>query len=459
MASENVKRFAVKSDSDIDLLLKEAVPMNTRKSTDMWVGVFQKFCKEQDIDLDLATCSATELNSALCKFYPSLRMKSGGVYRKASYLASRGAIHRKTQELKRSFNLFKSEEFTQSHRVLDATLKANKEQGLEPAVKHKEALTIEDRKKVQAFFADVLESNDPVKLTMYVWYAMTMHFGLRGHEVQVRLKKSDLEFKQDDSGEFVVLSTDFASKNCPGGIAGREFATVGRVNDPRQVAAMRLLLEKVHPDVDRIFQRARTGPVKETDKTWFTRQALGHNLLGSMIERISERAGLSKKYTNHCVRATAVTILKENGVEDRKVCLVTGHKSEKSLEHYNRPTTSECSDLAQYLDGKDPRKLQCRLTMLWRQQKRLVLHLMRPVLPSQKVVLGRLARDSTSSHKEQLSTILPSTSTRLTRGSSSCLPVRKLQPRKGLANLLNSPLVLSHLKWSVKKKKRSKYWA
>ena len=73
MASENVKRFAVKSDSDIDLLLKEAVPMNTRKSTDMWVGVFQKFCKEQDIDLDLATCSATELNSALCKFYPSLR--------------------------------------------------------------------------------------------------------------------------------------------------------------------------------------------------------------------------------------------------------------------------------------------------------------------------------------------------------------------------------------------------
>ena len=356
MASENVKRFAVKSDSDIDLLLKEAVPMNTRKSTDMWVGVFQKFCKEQDIDLDLATCSATELNSALCKFYPSLRMKSGGVYRKASYLASRGAIHRKTQELKRSFNLFKSEEFTQSHRVLDATLKANKEQGLEPAVKHKEALTIEDRKKVQAFFADVLESNDPVKLTMYVWYAMTMHFGLRGHEVQVRLKKSDLEFKQDDSGECVVLSTDFASKNCPGGIAGREFATVGRVNDPRQVAAMRLLLEKVHPDVDRIFQRARTGPVKETDKTWFTRQALGHNLLGSMMERISERAGLSKKYTNHCVRATAVTILKENGVEDRKVCLVTGHKSEKSLEHYNRPTTSECSDLAQYLDGKDPRK-------------------------------------------------------------------------------------------------------
>ena len=65
------------------------------------------------------------------------------------------------------------------------------------------------------FFSNVLEANDPVKLTMLVWYTMTMLFGLRGHEVQVQLKKSDVEFKEDDKGEFVVLSTEFASKNCP----------------------------------------------------------------------------------------------------------------------------------------------------------------------------------------------------------------------------------------------------
>ena len=114
---------------------------------------------------------------------------------------------------------------------------------------------------------------------MFVWYTMTMHFGLRGHEVQVQLKKSDLEFKEDDSGEFVVLSTDLASKNCPGGTAGKEFATVGRVNDVQQVAAIRLLLQKLHPEVDRVFQRAKAGEVKAGDKTWFNRQALGHNLL------------------------------------------------------------------------------------------------------------------------------------------------------------------------------------
>ena len=112
--------------------------------------------------------------------------------------------------------------------------------------------------------------------------------------------------------------------------------------------------------LDHIFQCARTVPVKETDKTgtWFIRQVIGHNFLGSIMERISELegAGLSKKYTNQCVRDTAVTILKEHGIDDWKVCLVTGHKLEKSLQHYNRPTTSECSDLAQYINGKDPWK-------------------------------------------------------------------------------------------------------
>ena len=53
-------------------------------------------------------------------------------------------------------------------------------EGLELVVKHKEPLYPEDSEKVNAFFPDILEANDPVKLTMSVWYVMTIHFGLRG---------------------------------------------------------------------------------------------------------------------------------------------------------------------------------------------------------------------------------------------------------------------------------------
>ena len=73
------------------------------------------------------------------------------------------------------------------------------------------------------------------------------------------------------------------------------------------------------------------------------------------MQRISERAGLSRKYTNHCMRATTVTLLKERGIEDWKVCLVTGHKAERSLQHYNKPGNAECNSPAKLLDGKDPK--------------------------------------------------------------------------------------------------------
>ena len=64
LAMASGPRFAVNTDADINQVLKEAVPPYTRKSTDMCVSVFNKFCSEQDINLDLAICSANELNDA-----------------------------------------------------------------------------------------------------------------------------------------------------------------------------------------------------------------------------------------------------------------------------------------------------------------------------------------------------------------------------------------------------------
>ena len=157
----------------------------------MWVTTFDVFCREQGLVIDLATCSATELNDALCKFYPALRTKNGEMYKEASYFSARAAIHRRTRELDRPFNIFKSDCFSRSHAVLDATLKVKKVEGLEPAVRHKEALSDADRELLEHYF-DVLVANDPVKLTMYVWSETTFHCGLRGREVQVQRMKKDL---------------------------------------------------------------------------------------------------------------------------------------------------------------------------------------------------------------------------------------------------------------------------
>lgn len=66
------------------------------------------------------------------------------------------------------------------------------------------------------------------------------------------------------------------------------------------------------------------------------------------MKQISTAAGFSQIYTNHCVRATAITVWTEAGLSDRQICHISGHKNPASLRHYNsRPSNDQlrqCSD-------------------------------------------------------------------------------------------------------------------
>lgn len=51
---------------------------------------------------------------------------------------------------------------------------------------------------------------------------------------------------------------------------------------------------------------------------------------------ISKELKLSQKYTNQCIRATAVSLLDECNFEARHIMPVLGHKSESSIRSYSR---------------------------------------------------------------------------------------------------------------------------
>ena len=90
-----------------------------------------------------------------------------------------------------------------------------------------------------------------VKLTYFCWYNLSLHFALRGAEVQTKLKKSDIVFDTDSQGrEIVTIRRDFLSKNCPAGTDGREFESCGQLQEPRQVQAMKKMVSKLHPDIE-----------------------------------------------------------------------------------------------------------------------------------------------------------------------------------------------------------------
>ena len=56
-------------------------------------------------------------------------------------------------------------------------------------------------------------------------------------------------------------------------------------------------------------------------------------------EELSTDAELSYIYTNHSIRATAITVLDECGYEARRIMAVSGHKSENSIRSYAARTS------------------------------------------------------------------------------------------------------------------------
>ena len=78
-----------------------------------------------------------------------------------------------------------------------------------------------------------------------------------------------------------------------------------------------------------------------------------------MMPNLSVKANLSKRYTNHCLRATVVTTLKDAGFSNHEVCASVqklGRQNQASIENYNRldwKGSKRPSDTAAVLDGKE----------------------------------------------------------------------------------------------------------
>ena len=68
-----------------------------------------------------------------------------------------------------------------------------------------------------------------------------------------------------------------------------------------------MYLDLLNPDSTAFFQY----PNKK--KNGFTKEVVGKNTLGTMIKDISEKAHLSKIYTNHQIRKTTATGMHQSG--------------------------------------------------------------------------------------------------------------------------------------------------
>ena len=88
-------------------------------------------------------------------------------------------------------------------------------------------------------------------------------FCLRGREVQSKLRKQDLVFNTDHDDGSTSVSTEqrLYEQDHRGGLAWTSFNYAARITDPIQVSGLKRFSEKLHPDSDRLLQRALCSEV------------------------------------------------------------------------------------------------------------------------------------------------------------------------------------------------------
>ena len=138
------------------------------------------------------------------------------------------------------------------------------------------------------------------------------------------LQKEHFEITVDADGNYVGAVLTESTKNNPGGqdySDVRMYKVVSNSMDP--VKALEFYLSKLHPENKNLFSKSKK--IFTRDDIWFTKEVIGKNTLVSMMKNISNRAGLSKVYTNQCVRASTVTHLYQAGVDAHQICSITKH--------------------------------------------------------------------------------------------------------------------------------------
>ena len=101
-------RFGECSSTDVDSLLKSRVPKTTVVATDFWMKILLSYITEKKRTVKLDTSPITDVATLLEPFYVDLRKKDGSLYKRASYLAARAAIHQYLSSVRANVNTYTS---------------------------------------------------------------------------------------------------------------------------------------------------------------------------------------------------------------------------------------------------------------------------------------------------------------------------------------------------------------
>ena len=332
-ANNNMNRFASLNEEQYKELLQDKDSQHTQRSTDRAVKTLRSYCKEKKVSENFENLGILELDQLLAKFYVEARREDGDLYKTGSMLNLRTGICRYLKK-ERKLDIMKEAEFVEANNAFHATQVKLKKVGKGDTIHYSR---IDENDLAKIYSSKVFDQSTPRGLQLKVWFELMVYICRRGRENLRQLTKGHFAINADSEGRrYVYQAVDEMTKK----IREDNMSTrvdAGRMYETKTegcpVASFEKYLSVLNPNCDALFQTPLPS-VKPDDRVWFKKSPVGEKTLGSFMGKISTAAKLSRRYTNHSLRSTCISILDSQGFEARDICNISGHRSEASLKSY-----------------------------------------------------------------------------------------------------------------------------
>ncbi|XP_078525461.1 uncharacterized protein LOC144798453 isoform X3 [Lissotriton helveticus] len=284
----------------------ERLPTEDAKNTQILIktslAIFKYYLSARHMDLRLVEqYNKNQLNRLLCMFYAGMRKPNGDYYAKKSITSFRYGLQRHFAQVK-GFDIIHDPAFRDANTTMAAMFARMKSEGWAD-VQHKEPLTKEDFKKLY-YSCNI---NTPAGLQHKVFIDVMLHLCSRGREKLREFNKDEFLIAVDARGhKYVSARKSCFPKNNQGvpvelDRGPRMYELRGNPKCP--VLSFEKYVMKLHPGHNAFWQRPKLA-TPSNSSPWYSNTPVGKNTLGNYMKTLSQDYGLSRLYTNHCLRVT-----------------------------------------------------------------------------------------------------------------------------------------------------------
>ena len=339
-----------KSSPEREKAARGVVPKNTESSTRWAVQNFESWASNRVLlghpvpDGLLHSHDAGIVCKYLCLYVLETRKEDGTQYPPSTLRVLVSGLNRVLQQNKAPFSVLdkSNPNFRDLLKTLDSVSSNLHRDGIGV---YKDSANVITADHEQLFWdRGLLGMTSPKQLQETAFFYMGLNFVLRGIQEQYNLVPSQLQrvppdYYTYDSSVYYEY-TEFISKNNQHRFkdinsSNKQVRSYAQPESNRCLVKMLDMYLSYLPSNAKIFDLRPLAKFPETsEKSCFSKQRVGENTLAKIIPNISKNSGCGVHYTNHSLRATAITRMFNSGLSEKVICETSGHRSMKALRCY-----------------------------------------------------------------------------------------------------------------------------